>query len=242
MSVMAADANSVSTTALVLLAVLPITAGAVLTALFAWLAQRRIDRREHARWLRERRFESYRALFRTSGEVRTAAVNAIGFATTKVPWEKAGPILDEFWGAFELAYQDACLIANTYAGGKADETLFTDVSTKLGGYVGAIEQGHRVREYELGEVDEAIFRARHVMAMRFADEPRLSLTRDQRRAVAVELDDLATEDARLEAEEKAMYGNGVVDDDVVGIGEWVGGEEEAGDDEAEPTEPPTPSR
>lgn len=53
------DENSVSTTALVLLAVIPVVAGAVLTALFTWLAQRRIDRRDHDRWMRERRYEAY---------------------------------------------------------------------------------------------------------------------------------------------------------------------------------------
>ena len=64
------ESNQVSTVALVLIAVVPVVAGAVLTALFGYLAQRRIDRRDHTRWLKEKRYQAYSEFLTASSELR----------------------------------------------------------------------------------------------------------------------------------------------------------------------------
>ncbi len=60
--------NQVSTLALVLIAVVPVLTGATLTAGFGYVSQRRIDRRDHSRWLRERRYDAYTEFVRTATE------------------------------------------------------------------------------------------------------------------------------------------------------------------------------
>lgn len=168
------DNNAVSTTALVLLAVLPAAAGAVLTALFAYLSQRRIDQREHARWLREKRFEAYRDLLRSASAVKDAIIDASGFTKQKTSWRKVRPVLNERYDVFAQAAEDAGLLAHTYKHGEDDEKVFTDLVLVLGEIVYSIERQRRFAgEDEIARIDRAFHHARQVMAHRFANEPTL---------------------------------------------------------------------
>lgn len=88
--------NNVSTTALVLIAVLPAVAAALLATASGYVSDRRTERRAHSAWLRERRFEVYRDFInamwesmatRRPGVERAAqaeAVSAMGQARTSV--------------------------------------------------------------------------------------------------------------------------------------------------------------
>ncbi len=168
------DNNTVSTVALVLLAVLPTAAGAVLTALFTYLSQRRIDRREHARWLRQRRFDAYRDLLRTASAVKDAIIAASGFTRKTTPWREIRPVLLERYDEFSQAAQDAGLLAYTYKHGEDDEEVFVRLVQVLGELTYKIERRREFAgEYEIARIDTAFHHARQVMAHRFANEPKL---------------------------------------------------------------------
>lgn len=57
-----ADGNTISTTALVVIAVVPVVATTVLGYVASWLAERRQQKTAHGTWVRERRYDAYSEL------------------------------------------------------------------------------------------------------------------------------------------------------------------------------------